>query len=993
VRKFKLFFRVNFLYLFFASFFFCKCIFADVLVDVEQVKKSCIVITLPSDLDEIDSQIKGAMPEPFVVKSVTYNSDIKFEDKEFSYLIGFTQGDTVDFNDIQLAVSRLIKKNKIEKINLAIHPDLDGKHIHFGITGFWTFKKLKIHGILVGKNEYGKLYAMEHGDPFHAEQHNHSLKKIGEVLKNQGYFDSKLTDDITRDKETKSVSIDLVLDRGTKFSIKHVTFYTRNAKDNGFDGLSRLERKMNDLFVKKLSKRPYSKSLINKVTRSVKRYLAKKGFLHVDIELIEKINYNEKHVDLNFVFMLHSKKEFIFFGNSFFSNSELLDKILLFGRSAWLVPATILSGEIERAYHEKGFWNCSVETRQGPEGCFFLIKESSRVSIKNIVLKGVERFDSEFLVKKCFSDVLRVKYFDEEKLQKSLNNIVSYYLQRGFWDITLLKKEYKKLDKQNCYKLIVSLQEGQQFYVKSIAIEGFEELLLQGPFAKCVKLKETIPFDARFLTEQRNWLVDYFKNKGYLHVDVKYKLDKDGQEVSLTWIVIPGMLIKFGKTIVMGSGTFPIDNIMRELQYKEGDVWDNENLKESVLRLRALEIFDHVHLYPYNVSVEQECKDVLLKLHNEDSYEIRTRVGLARYGIDKEYFFGKGFTYRLGGSFLWKNLSNIADKFVVDFDVTRSYSNAFVSYCRPWIFGLPVKTIYKLYVNRYEQPGFICSKKNLYEVKQDGFLVGFNRVYRKMDFSCNIGVEWMETSIKREMGRLVNIVALAINFDSCLLNKKIPYIFLEPTILIDRVDDKLFPMSGYLTLISAKGMFPLKKYYSNSYFIRLMAEQSFYYSLTKSLICAARFRFGYVFNQRFKNISPIERFYLGGAHSIRSYEKDMCPPWGIICDKERNFQVDTKTYKSGNCLLVAPQGGKTMFSVNLEGRFNLYKSLWGVIFQDVGTLVCEKFNQSNVSAATGFGLRYNTILGPIRFDFALKWRKRRTFESRCAWFLAFGNAF
>jgi len=988
VRTLRFFLTTHFLCL-----FFCTHLFADVQVDTKQMKKSCIVITLPSDLDEINRRIQEAVSDPFVVTRITYDADIALENAEFFYLISFASGDTVGSHDLQLALSRLIKKNKIEKINLAICPDINGKHIHFGITGFWTFKKLKMHGIFVGKNEYGMFYAVQSGDPFSEELHNHSLKKIEDVLRSQGYFESKLSAQITREQKTKSVSVDIMIDRARRFSIGEVAFCIKSAKKNKLDGLKSLECRTNELFVKKLANKPYSKSLINKVTRSVKRNLSKKGFLHVDIELVEKINYKAKQVDLDFVLMLHSKKEFVFFGNSFFSSAELLDKILLFGRSAWLVPVSILSGEIEQAYYQKGFWSCSVETRQGSEGCLFIIKESQRVSVKRVVLKGVEHCLGDALAKKCFAEFLRAKYFDEQKLHKALNNLVSHYLQRGFWDVAVLKKEYVPLDDPNCYALVVSLQEGQQFYLKSITIEGFDELCSQGPFASCMRKNERMPFDAKFLTEQRNWLINYFKKKGYLHVDVKHCLEKDGQNICLKWLVAPGVLVTFGKTIVMGSEIFPIDNIMRELQYKEGDVWNNEKLRDSVSRLRALEIFDHVHLYPHNISVVQENKDILLTLYNDDPYEIRTRVGVARYGVDKEYFFGKGFTYRLGGSFLWKNVSNSADQFIADFDIARAYSNASVCYCRPWIFGLPVKTICKLYVSRYEQPGFICSKKNLYQVAQDGFLVGFNRVYRKIDCSCNIGVEWMETSVKKEMGRLANIVAAAICFDPCLLDKKIPYVLLEPTVIIDRADDKLFPKSGYFTLLSAKGMFPLKKCYSNSYFVRLMAEQSIYYPLTNNFICAARFRFGHVFHQLFKNISPIERFYLGGAHSIRGYEKDMCPPWGIICDKDRSFQVDTKAYKSRGCVLIAPRGGKTMLSVNLEARFNVYKSLWGVVFQDAGTLFCDTFDESYTSAATGVGVRYNTILGPIRFDLAFKWKKRRTFESRYAWFLAFGNAF
>ena len=971
--------------------------------NIEPVSSVRIVITRFSSINDIEATIKEALSDSFIVEQITYSSDIFFEEEEFFYLVGFQERQIVESYDLLQAVSRLIKKKKIKEIVLIVDSDIGGKRIHFYIKSLWTFKKLKIHGMLFGKNEYEALYAIEQGEPFNKDSHKHSIKKINDRLRYQGYFSGNVVALVMRDKHTKSVTVDIDVERGKKYLINDVIFFGKSVKPTQCKGLSILESKINERFVKKLSKKAYNKALINKVTRSVKRYLSRKGFLHVDVELLEKVNHEKKNVDVTFFITLHSKKEFIFFGNNFFSNTELLDKILLFGRSAWLVPASILSAEIQKAYYEKGFWNCTVEARQRDGGCFFIIKESKRISIKHIELKGVDHIDSDFLIKKCFSSFLHVKYFDQGRLHISFNNIVSHYFRQGFWDMRILKCEYEPLDNSHCYKLVLSLQEGERYYLKSVVIKDFEDLCSKGPFAKCLHEGGSLAFDITILKEQKKWLLEYFKKQGYLHVDVNHELCRKGHSIDLIWIVTLGKLTKFGKTIVTGSQTFSIDNIMRELQYKEGDVWDRVKLKESVGRLRSLGIFDHVHLYPHNVSNALGQKDVLLTLHNDDPYEIKTRVGLARYGIAKDYFFGKGFTYRLGGSFLWKNVSNSADQLIFDFDVARSYSNLFFSYKRPWLFGAPIKTNFKLYVSRYEQPGFICSKKDLYSVKQDGFLVSFNRVYRKIDFSCNVGFEWMETSVKNDMARLANVVASAIHFDRYLLGEKIPYILLEPTVLIDRVDDKLFSRSGYMTLISVKGMFPLRRCHSTSYFIRLMAEQSFFYSVTGNVIFAARLRFGHVFHQKFKNISPIERFYLGGAHSIRSYEKDMCPPWGIICDKERNFNVDTSvksnwlrtkgSYKKGSCLLIAPRGGKTMINVNLEGRFNVYESLWGVFFQDIGTLVCDVFNRSNVSAATGFGLRYNTILGPIRFDFAFKWCKRRAFESRFAWFLAFGNAF
>jgi len=1093
-----------FLYLF---LFFQTTVYAQVKHDDQSCGKSCIVISLPFDQalrqaslarvgtrqDERGCLLQDAVQEEFVVQDVDYTSDIAFEEKEFFYLIGFKRGDRVGYSQLQKAVTCLVKKNKFEKITLSIclpkrqpqslcslallgrqHKNVgdlsseaftkteggavsQGKKLHFGLTGFWTFRKIKVSGILVGRYEYSKYYLIEPGDPFDLKKHEHSLEKIKAILKEQGYFQGGLTAKITRDRNTKSVDVELVFNRGPKFSIGDVKFETKPpapsscAKVSGdrssnflrpFDlqsrqggpakaridtGLEYIENKLYDAFENKFAKKSYSKSLINRETRGLKRYLSKKGFLHVDIELLEKVDYQAKKVNLAFKLILHSKKEFIFFGNSFFTTVQLLDKILVFGRSAWLVPGSILSGEIVQEYHKNGFWDVEVKTKEEKDGYFFLINEGPRSSVQDIELFGANSFKACLLEQKIFLEFLRSKYFEEEKLYKALDKLATFYLKHGFWDIKILKHEFKKnkqdnKSKQN-YTLVLTIDEGPRSYLRSVSILGFDELLSQGPFDKFeLENNQDVPFDINLLTEQRSWLLKHFKQQGYLHVDVKSKLEKynqkDSQEddqqkdkkndqkdfqkggkkklqyVDLQWLVTPGKLVTFGKTVILGSRMFPTDYIMRELHYKVGDVWDNEKLKNSIIRLRSLGIFDHAHLYPYKVSVPESQKDILLRLQHADPYEVRTRVGLARYGINKKNIFGRGFTYKLGGAFLWKNPLNVADTFLFDFDAALDYRNIRVQYCRPWIFGYPIKTIFKIYANRYEQPGFVCSRKYLYEAKQNGFLIGLNRVYPNVDFSFNIGAEWAQTTIKRNMARLAAMVSNAIDFDPHLLGKRIPYLLLEPTILIDMLDNKLNPRSGYFTLVSLKGMFPLKRCYVNSLFIKLLAEQSFFYPFNERLVGGVRFRFGHVFNQCFRCIMPIERFYLGGAHSIRGYEKDMCPPWGIFCDKNRDFQIDTKaTTKSGNACVVAPQGGKTMVSINLEARINLYRSIAGVIFQDAGALVGDYFNTAIPSAATGVGLRFNTAIGPIRFDIGWKWKVRRKFESRCAWFLAFGNVF
>jgi outer membrane protein assembly factor BamA len=224
--------------------------------------------------------------------------------------------------------------------------------------------------------------------------------------------------------------------------------------------------------------------------------------------------------------------------------------------------------------------------------------------------------------------------------------------------------------------------------------------------------------------------------------------------------------------------------------------------------------------------------------------------------------------------------------------------------------------------------------------------------------------------------------AQAIEFKPQLIDKMVPFFFTEPTILYAVLDDPLYPTRGGASLFSLKGMIPLLRKYKDSFFFKVLFEQSLFVPI-KSVVIALRFRCGHIFYREFSAIMPSERFYLGGSHSLRGYEADLAPPLGIFIDDE------------GEQHLV-PRGGRTMVNVNGELRFPIYKKVGGVIFQDVGALsgtMFADFKTQDILAATGFGIRFFTPIGPLRFDIGWRWRKQIPIERSFAWFLTFGQAF
>jgi len=173
----------------------------------------------------------------------------------------------------------------------------------------------------------------------------------------------------------------------------------------------------------------------------------------------------------------------------------------------------------------------------------------------------------------------------------------------------------------------------------------------------------------------------------------------------------------------------------------------------------------------------------------------------------------------LGGSFLYKNPTNVGDYCYVNSDVTKYYRYFSGMYFRPWSRYNPINIIIKGYANKYTQPVIIGSNKTLYNAKQDGFLVGLSRQFNVVDFGLNAGFEIMETY------GLSRSLAEAINFEPKLVDKGVPYFYIEPSIFIDGLDNKINPTKGTLTVLSAKGMFSWHP--GAVTFFKVLAEQSF----------------------------------------------------------------------------------------------------------------------------------------------------------------------
>jgi len=130
-----------------------------------------------------------------------------------------------------------------------------------------------------------------------------------------------------------------------------------------------------------------------------------------------------------------------------------------------------------------------------------------------------------------------------------------------------------------------------------------------------------------------------------------------------------------------------------------------------------------------------------------------------------------------------------------------------------------------------------------------------------------------------------------------------------------------------------------------------------------------------------RDIPKSERYFAGGDTTVRGFQLD--------------HLGEPDTFDSDG----TPIGGHAEIVLNGEVRLELSKNFGVVAFLDTGNVysTVNNFSLRSLRAGSGFGLRYNSPVGPFRFDFGWKLGTLRTYgpvrEDRFALHISIGQAF
>lgn len=918
-----------------------------------------------------------AIFDQFSLTKVTFSSDVLLTEDEFFYLTGLKTNVITSKKKIESCLDLLMQKKSFKEFSLTLAPYDSGMHAHISLTGYWVIKKVRCKGILFGKDVFLGMYSQQPGDVFNSTLHEESLAEIGKALCNDGYFDYNIDDEIIYDHRCKHLVINFTIDRKLPFTINHVAFTVSPQESS-----PELAQALTSQFSATLETHYYTKTLIDKQAQKIKKYLQEEGYNNNRITFSKTLDKETKTINL--VFSINLGVRFLpsFRGNSLFSNKMLLKKLNFKDQPDWLLSPTLISEQITYEYFKNGYWDTKVTTHESSMGAahehVFVIDEGAPSYIQSVRIVNAQTGKIE-RVADGWSPIQRKTLFDKSLLTKNIKAFEQYCISQGFWDAAIVQKRYiKKAD--NRYTVLLLANKGVQRFWGTCEIKNFAHLEEEAIFKKSDPSARPIPFNVQWLQDQKTFLMNHFQKLGYWYVTVKptftlVPFDNDSfnpkAKVSISWKITPGKHIQFGKTIFRGNSTVPFKRLIKEITFQENELWDKNKLEQTRKKLKRFDIFQQVHIQPLQLATQSTKKPVVITLIEEDPVELRFRAGY--FLTNKNFLFKRESTPKLGTTVIIRNPTNRADKVTLDADFTRFERNINCFYQQPSFLNLPITGKIEGFSKKYIHPIQVASSTSAYEAIQNGFLCSVSNEYRNNYFwAFTVGNEWQKTS--RVRGNL--------KLDPSMIDKTVPYFFIEPSLLIDNVDDKVETTKGTQSFFSFKLLLPERNGSLNA---RLMTEQSLFYPLHKNIVTALRLRAGHMFRRSFEFIMPLERFYLGGPNSVRGYEKDALPPLG-----ESKIIKDGKERKE-----FTIQGGSSMVNANFELRFALPKRCGLVLFQDIGALSQSGFLgfKNTWYPSTGFGLRYKTPIGALRFDIGWKWKKRTDNDSGYAWYLTLGEAF
>lgn len=248
--------------------------------------------------------------------------------------------------------------------------------------------------------------------------------------------------------------------------------------------------------------------------------------------------------------------------------------------------------------------------------------------------------------------------FDQTQLNKDLETIRGYYLDRGYAKFQIVDTDVKLSDDKKEARLKIVLNEGDLYTVKSARIIGdvggmSEELQ---PLLKQIRVGEA--FRRADVADVEESIKAKLGERGYATatVNIHPDFDDEKKEIALSFIVEAGKTFTVRQIRFEGNTVSADSTLRQEMRQQEGAWLSSQLVELGKLRLDRTGFFESVEARTETVPGSDQV-DVIYKVKERNTGSINFGIGYGtesglsyQASIKQDNFLGMGSSISLAGS-------------------------------------------------------------------------------------------------------------------------------------------------------------------------------------------------------------------------------------------------------------------------------------------------------------------------------------------------------
>lgn len=624
---------------------------------------------------------------------------------------------------------------------------------------------------------------------------------------------------------------------------------------------------------------------------------------------------------------------------------------------------------IEEAYADKGFRFATAdyaieELTPTEKRVVFKVDEGDRVRIADIGFQGNSVFAGprlRVLMRKTnesgiLSRITKKDIYNPANLQEDLDKVRDLYRGAGYKNVVIGEPKIEVRannpnapeDRQKRRMFItIPIEEGERWKFGEVSIEG-NEIYTDQALLRAFEHRPGSWLRQKAIDDGTKAITETYHNTGYIFARVDGELvEKPGNVADLVVRINEGEQFNVGRIEFEGNDRTMDKVLRRELRLHEGGVVNIGAVRNSIFKINQLGYFELDKEEPVEFDQNTEAKQVHLLFKGAEKERTELQFGGGWSELDG--FFGQ-FAINT------KNFLGRGEQVGLAFQTGRFRDYFDLSYYVPWFLDRPQS----VGVRAFDQDiDFRVATNQQFRRSSRGGSVTYGR---QLGLFQQAGITYLRSVLEDETQRLFDDLGEPIPDPEAIRFVTIDNSSLRPAYSYDSRDNPFEPTRGRrfnLGVEYAGGFLG-----GDNYFIRPEAAFSFFQPMTRAparTVLAFNVKTGLVDPFGGRELSPLERFFLGGDNSIRGHRFRSL----VLRDEQGRILLD----ENGFAL-----GGDSMVQLNLEYHFLLGGPFRLLLFADGGNVFGEgeSIDLSGLRTTAGVELRVLVpVLGaPLRFIYS-----------------------